>query len=286
VSIETLPAPHTPRIDRIWPRQRPVIMAIVNCTPDSFSDGGRYLDSRAAVRHGEQHIDCGADIIDVGGESTRPGAMAVDHETEIQRVVPVISGLRRRRPDTLISVDTSKAAVAAAAIEAGADIVNDVTAASDPRMLRLVAEHGACIVLMHKRGDPRTMQSDTRYDDVVSEVVGFLQERAAAAVAADIPAAKIWLDPGIGFGKDAPGNLELLASLPQLADLGHPVLIGPSRKSFIGLVTGAPLEDRLGGTLASLIPSIAIDRVVVRVHDPGPVRQFLEIAVRLHEARS
>jgi len=287
VSIDTVPkGQYEPRIDRVWPRRRPVIMAIVNCTPDSFSDGGRYLDPREAVGHGERQLDSGADIVDVGGESTRPGAIAVDREIELQRVVPVITDLRRRRPDSLISVDTSKAAVAAAAIEAGADIVNDVTAASDPRMLRLVAEHDAGIVLMHMRGEPRSMQSDTHYDDVVAEVVGFLRKRAAAAVAAGIPMARIWLDPGIGFGKDAAGNLELLAALPRLAELGHPILIGPSRKSFIGRVSGASLDDRLPGTLASLIPAIAVERAVVRVHDPGPVRQFLEIAVRLHEARS
>jgi len=261
-------------------------MAIVNCTPDSFSDGGRYLDPERAVAHAERQLDDGADIIDVGGESTRPGADPVDAETERDRVVPVISQLRRRRPETLISVDTSKASVAAAAIDAGADIVNDVTAASDPEMLQLAAERGAGIVLMHMRGEPRTMQADTRYEDVVAEVGEFLRARAAAAAAAGLPAERVWLDPGIGFGKGITGNLELLAAVPHLADLGHPIVIGPSRKSFIGRITGAGLEDRLPGTLAALIPTIGLERTVVRVHDAGQVRQFLEIAVRLHQAGS
>jgi dihydropteroate synthase len=261
-------------------------MAIVNCTPDSFSDGGRYLDRDAAVRHGVSQLDRGADMVDVGGESTRPGADAVDWRTENQRVVPVVSELRRLRPEALISVDTSKAKVAAAAIEAGADIVNDVTAASDPKMLEVVAQAGAGIILMHMRGDPRTMQGDTVYDDVSTEVHEYLRDRAASAIEAGIPAGRIWLDPGIGFGKDANGNLELLAALPSLALEGYPVVVGPSRKSFIGRLTGAGLEERLPGTLASLIPTIGIERVVVRVHDADPVRQFLEIAVRLHKAGS
>jgi dihydropteroate synthase len=256
-------------------------MGVVNCTPDSFSDGGLFDSPDHAVRHGLHLYEEGAEIVDVGGESTRPGARAVTEDEEHDRVVPVISELRRLRDDVLISVDTSKAVVAEAALAAGADVVNDVRAATDPEMLAVVAKHQAAVVLMHMRGTPRSMQSDTRYTNVVAEVHRFLASRAAAAQEAGIADARIWLDPGIGFGKDADGNVRLLAALPELAALGHPVVVGPSRKSFIGHLTGAPVNSRLAGTLAALIPALAIPRCVVRVHDPGPTVQFLEIASRL-----
>ena len=259
-------------------------MAIVNCTPDSFSDGGHFLALDAALRHAEAQLEDGAEIIDVGGESTRPGAHQVSEEEEIRRVVPVISELRRRRPEAVISADTRKRSVAVAALEAGADIVNDVTAGSDEGMFELAAEVGAGMVLMHMRGEPQTMQADTRYDDVVAEVFQYLEERAAAATQAGIPSDNVWLDPGIGFGKDAAGNLRLLAAIPRLAELGHPVLVGPSRKSFIGQLTGAPVDDRLPGSLAALVPVIGLDRVVVRVHEPAAVVQFLEMSIMLREA--
>jgi dihydropteroate synthase len=253
-------------------------MGVVNATPDSFSDGGRFVDPAAAVAEGERHLAEGASIIDVGGESTRPGADAVAPDDEIRRVAPVIAELRRRHPEAVLSVDTTKIAVAATALDAGADVVNDVSAAAEPGMLELVAERGAAVVLMHRRGTPRTMQTDTAYDDVVAEVHAFLRDRAAAAASAGIPGDRIWLDPGIGFGKDDDGNLALLAALPQLAALGHPVVVGPSRKSFIGRLTGAPVDGRLAGTLAALIPAVGLDRVAVRVHDSGAAVQFLTIA--------
>jgi dihydropteroate synthase len=259
-------------------------MAVVNCTPDSFSDGGRFLDPDVALRHAEDLLEQGADIVDVGGESTRPGARSVPQDEEIRRVVPVISELRHTRPATVISVDTSKRQVAEAALDAGADLVNDVTAGSDDGILQLVAAKGAGIVLMHMRGDPRTMQADTRYDDVVTQVHDYLRGRADAALQAGIPRDLIWLDPGVGFGKDVEGNLKILAALPRLAKLGHPVVIGPSRKSFIGRLTGAPVDDRLPGSLAALIPAVGIDRAVVRLHEPGPARQFLEIATKIRES--
>lgn len=274
------------RLERLWPRRRPVVMAVVNCTPDSFSDGGRYLETDAALHHAEALLEEGADIVDLGGESTRPGADRVSHEEEMQRVIPVMTELRRRRPGAVLSVDTRKRTVAVAALEAGADIVNDVTAGGDDGMFDVVAEAGAAMVLMHMRGEPQTMQSDTRYEDVVSEVFGYLAERAAAAVQAGVPTGMVWLDPGIGFGKDAAGNLSLLAALPKLAELGHPVLVGPSRKSFIGQLTGAPVEDRLPGTLAALAPAIGLERVVVRVHDASAVVQYLEMSIMLREAGS
>lgn len=273
-----------PRIDRLWPRSQPLVMGILNCTPDSFADGGRCFDHDDALRHAEELLEGGADIIDVGGESTRPGAEPVDVSEESRRVVPVISEIRRRWPEIVVSVDTSKVEVAESSLAAGADLVNDVTAASADGMLELVARSNAGIVLMHMRGEPRTMQSNTVYDNVVAEVHEHLRCRAAAAVAAGIPAHRVWLDPGIGFAKDNDGNLALLAALPDLAAVGHPVLVGPSSKSFIGRLTGAGIEDRLPGTLGALIPAVGIDRAVVRVHDAAAAVQFLEIASRLHEA--
>ncbi len=272
------------RLDALWHAPGPVVMGVLNCTPDSFSDGGRFLDPEAAVAHGLRLLEEGAAIVDVGGESTRPGAAAVPAEEELERVIPVLAGLRRRRPDAVLSVDTSKPRVAAAALDAGADIVNDVTAGRHPEMLPLVAERGAAVVLMHMRGTPRTMQRDTRYTHVVAEVTAHLAERAAAARSAGIPEDRIWLDPGIGFGKDDPGNLALLAALPDLAALGHPVVVGPSRKSFIGRLTGAPVDERLPGTLAALVPALRAPRAVVRVHEPAPVRQFLTVARAILEA--
>ena len=269
------------RLDNLWPQARPVVMGILNCTPDSFSDGGRSYVLDDAVRHAADLIEGGATIIDVGGESTRPGAAPVAADEERRRVVPVITEIRRRWPESLISVDTSKLEVAAEALQTGADLVNDVTAASETGMLKLVAAHGAGIVLMHIRGEPRTMQEDTTYTNVVAEVHQHLRQRARAAVEAGIPPHGVWLDPGIGFGKDDAGNLELLASLPSLGVIGHPVLIGPSNKSFIGRLTGAPVEARLPGTLAALIPAIDLPQAVIRVHDAAAATQFLEVAARV-----
>jgi dihydropteroate synthase len=259
-------------------------MGVLNCTPDSFSDGGRNFDFDDALQNTEELIVGGADIIDVGGESTRPGAEPVNAHEETRRVVPVISEIRRRWPQLVLSVDTSKTEVAEAALSAGADLVNDVTAASAAGMLELVARSEAGIVLMHMRGEPRTMQADTTYENVVAEVHEHLRTRAQAAVEAGVPAHRVWLDPGIGFGKDVDGNLALLAALPDLATVGHPVLVGPSNKSFIGQLTGADVTERLPGTLAALWSAVGIERAVVRVHDTSAATQFLEIASRLHEA--
>jgi dihydropteroate synthase len=272
------------RLVHLWPRPRPVVMGILNCTPDSFSDGGRHFEPADAVRSGLEMLAHGAVVIDVGGESTRPGASPVDAVEEAKRVVPVVRGLREASETAVLSVDTSKTEVAAAALEAGADIVNDVTAGSARGMLELVAGHEAGIVLMHMRGEPRTMQRDLTYRHVVAEVHSHLVGRAAAAMAAGIPRERVWLDPGIGFGKDDDGNLALLAALPDLAAHGHPVLVGPSNKSFIGRLTGAPVPDRLPGTLGALIAVLDLPRAVVRVHDAAAAVQFLEIAVRVREA--
>jgi len=256
------------------------LMGVVNVTPDSFSDGGLYLDPEAAIAHGRELAEAGAEILDVGGESTRPGAEPVGEEEELRRVVPVIRGLSSAQ--SRISVDTSKAAVAAAALDAGAEIVNDVTALlGDPDMASLCAERGATVVLMHMLGEPRTMQKDPRYEDVVSDVKAFLAERLEAAVAAGVAEEQVWLDPGIGFGKTGAHNMELLRRLGELRELGRPLVIGTSRKSFIGKVDGSPADQRLGGTIASSVLAAAEGAEVLRVHDVAEMRQALAVATAI-----
>lgn len=253
-------------------------MGILNVTPDSFSDGGRYFASDAAIQRGLELWKEGATVVDVGGESTRPGAEPVPLPEELGRVLPVIRGLSSRAPGALISVDTSKPEVAERALAAGACLVNDVTAGTDPKMLEVVVREGAGIVLMHMRGTPKTMQQNTRYANVVAEVAEFLWERAEKATAAGLPKSHIFLDPGIGFGKDLEGNLSLLRAFSQLAATGFPLVLGVSRKSFIGHLTGAPVEDRLPGSLAALLVALPCPRVVVRVHDVAATLQFLQVA--------
>ncbi|MBK5220634.1 MAG: dihydropteroate synthase [Thermoleophilia bacterium] len=255
-------------------------MGIVNVTPDSFSDGGLYLDPELAVAHGHELVAQGAAILDIGGESTRPGAEPVPAAEELARVVPVIEGLAGG--GAAISVDTSKRAVAEAALDAGAEIVNDVTALrGDPEMAALCAGRGATVVLMHMRGEPRTMQDAPVYEDVVREVGDFLAARLEFAVAAGIAAERIWLDPGIGFGKTAEHNLELLRRLPELAGLGRPLVVGTSRKSFIGQVDGSPAGERLGGTIATAVLAAASGADVLRVHDVAEVGQALTVAAAI-----
>ncbi|HET9592174.1 MAG TPA: dihydropteroate synthase [Solirubrobacterales bacterium] len=254
------------------------LMGVVNVTPDSFSDGGLFLDPETAIAHGLELAEAGAEILDVGGESTRPGAEPVSEGEEMGRVVPVIQGLQGSR----ISVDTSKAAVAAAALDAGAEIVNDVTALrGDPEMASLCAERDATVVLMHMLGEPRTMQEDPRYDDVVAEVKAFLVERLEAAVAAGIDEERVWLDPGIGFGKTAAHNMELLRRLGELRELARPLVVGTSRKSFLGRVDGSPADQRLGGTIASSVLAAAEGADVLRVHDVAEMRQALAVAAAI-----
>jgi dihydropteroate synthase len=272
------------RLAEIMGRGRPAVMGILNVTPDSFSDGGRFLSAEQAVQHGLSLLDAGADLVDVGGESTRPGAEPVRAEVELERVVPVIADLARRRPGVLLSVDTAKAEVAGAALEVGAALVNDVTAGGDPAMLPTVASQTAGIVLMHMRGSPRTMQRDTSYMDVVAEVHEFLSVRAAEALAVGIPRERILLDPGIGFGKDAAGNLRLLAALPDLASLGHTLVVGASRKSFIGALAGGGVEERLVGSLAAIAGTVGLPGVLVRVHDVAATVQFLTVLSALRGA--
>jgi dihydropteroate synthase len=253
------------------------LMGVVNVTPDSFSDGGLYLDPARAIAHGREFEAAGAAILDVGGESTRPGAEEVALEEELRRVEPVVAGLAGG--EAVVSVDTSKAAVAAAALEAGAEIVNDVTALrGDQEMAALCADRGATVVLMHMLGTPRTMQRDPVYADVVAEVKAFLAERIEVAVTAGIAEERIWLDPGIGFGKTAAHNLELLRRLAELRELGRPLVIGTSRKSFIGRLDGSDAGERLGGTIASSVLAVAEGAEVLRVHDVAEVGQAMAVA--------
>lgn len=268
---------------------RPAVMGIVNVTPDSFSDGGRFLDADAAIAHGIGLAAQGADVLDVGGESTRPGAAPVTARQELDRVLPVIEGLTSAA-SVPVSIDTTKAAVARAALEAGATIVNDVSAGRlDPDILGVTAAAGAGFVAMHMQGEPRTMQLDPRYHDVVGEVGDFLVERVEAAHAAGIARGAVAADPGIGFGKTVEHNLEILAALPSLAaGVPAPLLVGTSRKTFIGRLlaraTGAsadlPVDQRDEGTLATVVWAVEHGASIVRVHDVTPAVQ----AIRLVDA--
>lgn len=263
-------------------------MGILNVTPDSFSDGGEWFSTDAAVSHGLRMLDAGATIVDVGAESTRPGALPVPEEEELARAIPVVSALARVAGDrATISIDTVKPAVAAAALDAGAGYVNDVSAFREsPEMAVLVAEHGARCCLMHMLGSPRTMQDDPRYGDVVGEVCAFLDERAQAAIAAGIPRERIDVDPGIGFGKTTAHNLELLRRLDEVAALGFRVVIGVSRKSFLGRIAGiAEPRDRVAGTIAANVLAYERGARVFRVHDVEPAVQALAVTAATLDAR-
>jgi dihydropteroate synthase len=253
-----------------------LVMGIVNVTPDSFSDGGRYLDAPAAVAHGHELLAEGADLLDIGGESTRPGAAPVSAAEEIERVAPVVAALS---PHGRVSIDTTKVAVARAALAEGATYVNDVSAFRfEPELAGVVADAGVDCCLMHLRGEPRTMQEDPRYDDVVADVKAHLEERLAFAVAEGVPEERVHLDPGIGFGKTAAHNLELLRRLDELVAIGRPLLIGTSRKSFLGRLTGRDVDDRVPGTIATNVLALAKGARLFRVHDVAPVRDALTVA--------
>jgi len=257
----------------------PVIMGVLNVTPDSFSEHGLFLETPAAVAHGLALERDGAAIIDVGGESTRPGAQPVPGLLERERVVPVIEGLVRAGTASTISIDTTKLEVAEAALEAGATYVNDVSAFRvDPEMAGLVADRGVGCCLMHMRGEPLTMQRDPRYDDVVDDVRAFLEERLDWAVREGVSEQRIMLDPGIGFGKTVAHNLELLRRLDELCTLGRPIVVGTSRKSFLAKLTGRPDGDRLAGTIATNVLALERGASVFRVHDPAPLRDALAVA--------
>lgn len=254
-----------------------LVMGVLNVTPDSFSDGGRFLDHEAAVAHGLRMAEEGAAILDVGGESTRPGSDAVTVEEELARVLPVIKRLAAE-VDVPVSIDTRKPEVAGAALDAGAVLVNDVSGAREPGMLGVVAASSAGLVLMHMLGEPKTMQVEPMYEDVVGEVRAYLADRLEGATAAGIPRDRLAVDPGLGFGKTYEHNLELMRRIDAFLDLGVPVVVGPSRKSFIGRALGdAPVEERLEGTIGAAAWMAEKGAHVVRVHDVGPVVRALRV---------
>lgn len=267
--------------------QRPLVMGIVNATPDSFSDGGRFLDPAAALAQARRLIAEGADILDIGAESTRPGAEPVPADVEIERIVPLVRTIRAESA-VPVSVDTMKPQVARAAMAAGALIWNDVTALSHaPDSLAVAAELGCEVALMHMQGEPRTMQAEPHYDDVVAEVAAFLVERAEAAMAAGVARERIWLDPGVGFGKHMlRHNLPLMAGLDRIVALGFPVLLGASRKSFIGALSGgAAADQRLGGSIAAALAGASAGVAAVRVHDVAETVQALNVQAAIAQAR-
>lgn len=258
---------------------RPKIMGILNVTPDSFSDGGAFSDPGKAMEQGLRMAAQGADLIDIGGESSRPGAEPVSEEEELSRVIPVIQAIRSQM-GTPISIDTTKSRVAARAMESGANLINDISAGRfDAEMFSVATRYRAPIVLMHMRGAPQTMQENPAYDDVVAEVEQYLCERVAAAVAAGIPKSDILLDPGIGFGKRPEDNVTLLQHLDRLVALGHRVLLGASRKSFIGHLTGASSDKRLPGSLAAIALGLKAGVRIFRVHDVAETKQFLSVMI-------
>jgi dihydropteroate synthase len=269
-------------------------MGVVNVTPDSFSDGGSFLETDAAISHSRALVAEGADILDVGGESTRPGAEPVGADEELRRVLPVLEGIGAAGLDAQVSIDTSKAPVARAAIAAGAGIVNDVSALrTDPQMVEAIADSGVDCCLMHMLGEPRTMQREPRYDDVVDEVKAFLEERLGFAVAAGVREERIMLDPGIGFGKTVEHNLELLGRLEELTTLGRPLVVGASRKSFLGRIVADAAGEaepvgtarRLPGTIATNVLALERGASVFRVHDVAPVRAALAVAAATLDTR-
>ena len=258
----------------------PKVMGIINVTPDSFSDGGRYVSSAAAIEHAQQLIADGADLLDIGGESTRPGAAEVSEQEELDRVLPVIEGLRDIAVP--LSIDTCKPSVMRAAIKAGASLVNDVNALQAKDALQAVADSDAAVCLMHKQGTPQTMQQQPRYADVVAEVCGFLRERIAAAETAGIARARIVIDPGFGFGKALTHNLDMLRHLEALRALGVPVLAGLSRKSMLGALTGRAVDDRVAASVAAALLAVQRGAAIVRVHDVRETVDALKVLMAVN----
>jgi dihydropteroate synthase len=257
------------------PHRRTLVMGVVNVTPDSFSDGGRFVRTEDAVAQALRLADEGADYLDIGGESSRPGAAEVSEQAELDRVAPVVERLRGEL-DVPLSVDTYKPRVAAQCLALGAQIVNDITGLEDPDMVRVIRDAGAGVVIMHMRGRPQTMQQDTTYEDVVAEIGTFLAERSTRARAAGIE--HVAIDPGIGFGKTAAHNFEIIRRLAELTALGLPILVGPSRKSFLGSLPSAlPPEERLEGTLAAVAVAAMNGAAIVRVHDVAETKRVVEV---------
>lgn len=259
-----------------FPLDRPILMGVVNVTPDSFSDGGQHAAAEAAIKHARQLIKQGARIIDIGGESSRPGAEPVPAKRELDRIMPVLESLRHA--GIALSVDTCKADVMKATLDAGADIINDVTGFEGPEAQAIVVKHERCgVCVMHMQGEPRSMQQAPVYQDVVSEVFGWLEQQAKRLVGMGISASRLSLDPGFGFGKTIDHNYQLLRHLDRLAALGFPVLVGLSRKSMIGAVTGRPVDQRLAGSLAGALAGVYRGARIVRVHDVGATKEALDV---------
>ncbi|HUS59710.1 MAG TPA: dihydropteroate synthase [Planctomycetota bacterium] len=264
---------------------RTLIMGVLNVTPDSFSDGGLYYLPDLAVERAHQMIEAGADILDIGGESTRPGAMPVPPETELKRVIPVIEQISSRS-NVIISIDTTKAQVAREALAAGASIVNDTTGLhGDPALVKAAANASAAVVAMHIKGTPRTMQQQPVYHDLIGEIAGYLRESIALAEANGVPAGQVIIDPGIGFGKTVQHNLEIMARLRELQALHRPILIGTSRKSTIGQITGKPVDQRIFGTAATVAICIINGAAIVRVHDVSEMVDVVKMADAIRSAR-
>ncbi|MGE0001390.1 MAG: dihydropteroate synthase [Fimbriimonadaceae bacterium] len=265
------------------PAGRPAVMAILNVTPDSFSDGGKFLDPAAAVEHGLRMMEEGADLVDVGGESTRPGADPVPNEVELERTVPVVDALCRS--GVPVSIDTSKAEVAEACLGVGASVVNDVTGVSTTEMLAVLLRSNCHVCVMHMQGDPRTMQAAPTYADVVADVASWLADRCCVLETGGVARERLWIDPGIGFGKTFEHNLALIGNLDRIVTLGYPVLVGLSRKSFLGTALGgASVEDRLEGGLAAQVIAQYLGARIVRTHDPLQTRRAAEVASQVVSA--
>ena len=269
----------------INPDKETLVMGIVNVTPDSFSDGGEFYSSKDAIAHAFKLINEGADIIDIGGESTRPGATEISSSDELKRVIPVIQGIRSNNPDILISIDTTKAIVAKEAVEVGANIINDVSGLSfDSQMPRTVASLNVPIIIMHMKGNPRNMQKNPEYKDLIDEILNYFKERIKIATKAGIDREMIILDPGIGFGKTVEHNFQILSKLNKFNKLELPLLIGPSRKSFIGLTLNLSPEDRVDGTAATVALGVNNGARIVRVHDVEKMKRVVIITDRIRNA--
>ena len=268
------------------PKRETLVMGIVNVTPDSFSDGGKFFSPEVAINHASKLITQGADIIDIGGESTRPGAEQVSEPEELKRVIPVIEKIRTDNPTILISIDTTKASVAKHAVEAGADIINDVSGLSfDNNMIGIVESFNVPVVIMHMKGNPKNMQLNPKYKDIVNEILDFFKMKIKIAIQSGINRSMIILDPGIGFGKTAEHNFELLSRLNEFNVLELPIMIGPSRKSFIGITLGLPPEDRVEGTAAAVSAGVMNGASIVRVHDVKSMKRVVRIIEKIRNVQ-
>ena len=266
------------------PKRKTLVMGIVNVTPDSFSDGGKFFSPEVAIRHASKLITQGADIIDIGGESTRPGAEQVSESEELKRVIPVIEKIRTDNPTMLISIDTTKASVAKHAVEAGANIINDVSGLSfDNNMIGIVESFNIPVVIMHMKGNPQNMQLNPKYKDIVNEILDFFKMKIKTAIQSGINRSMIILDPGIGFGKTVEHNFELLSRLNEFNVLELPIMIGPSRKSFIGITLDLPPEDRVEGTAAAVSAGVMNGASIVRVHDVKSMKRVVRIIEKVRK---